>query len=81
MARAEGKGSVFDFRRATRNVGGWLTKAEGVFLYHAAKNVKPGQVIVEIGSWKGRSTICLGSGSADGNKVKVYANRPACRFT
>jgi predicted O-methyltransferase YrrM len=33
-------------------------------------------VIVEIGSWKGKSTICLGLGSQAGNGVPVYAIDP-----
>ena len=67
---------MFDFNKATENVGGWLTEAEGHSLYSAAKKMKTGNVIVEIGSWKGRSTVCLGNGSRDGNKVKIFAVDP-----
>lgn len=49
---------------------------EGEFLYNVAKNCTGKGVIVEIGSWKGRSTIWLGRGSKAGNKVKVYAIDP-----
>jgi len=67
---------MFDFNKATKNVGGWLTEVEGLFLYNTAKKLKNDQAIVEVGSWKGRSTICLGSGSRDGNKVKIFAIDP-----
>jgi predicted O-methyltransferase YrrM len=64
---------MFDFNKATENVGGWLTETEGLSLYNVAKKVKAGNVVVEVGSWKGKSTICLGNGSRDGNKVKIFA--------
>ena len=53
-----------------------MTEAEGLSLYNTAKQVKAGNAIVEIGSWKGKSTVCLGSGSRDGNRVKVFAIDP-----
>lgn len=34
------------------------------------------EAILEIGSWKGKSTICLALGSRDGRKVPVYAVDP-----
>jgi predicted O-methyltransferase YrrM len=37
-------------------------------------------VIVEIGSWKGKSTIWIAGGSKNGNKVKVYAIDPFVDF-
>ena len=33
-------------------------------------------MIVEIGSWKGKSTICLGLGSRAGNGVRIFAVDP-----
>jgi predicted O-methyltransferase YrrM len=33
-------------------------------------------VIVEIGSWKGKSTVCLGLGSRAGSSVPIYAIDP-----
>lgn len=67
---------MFDFTRVTENIGGWLTKAEGFSLYETAKKIKSGNVIVEVGSWKGRSTICLGNGSKEGSMVKIFAIDP-----
>ena len=56
-------------------IKGCVSKKEAVFLYNAAKNCKGG-VIVEIGSWRGKSTICLGFGSKNGHGAKVYAIDP-----
>lgn len=33
-------------------------------------------MIVEIGSWKGKSTIWIANGSKDGRNIKVYAIDP-----
>lgn len=44
-------------------------------LYDLASKVKEG-VIVEIGSWKGRSTVALALGSMAGNGVPVYSVDP-----
>ncbi len=67
---------VFDFSREVGIVEGWLTESEGIFLYNAAKRVRPKNIIVEIGSWKGKSTICLARGSQNGNMTTVYAVDP-----
>jgi len=56
------------------DVEGFLLKSEEALLYRLAKMaVLP---IVEIGSYKGRSTICLAFGSSEGNNVKVHAIDP-----
>ena len=49
--------------------GGWMNDAEGLLLYQLARKCSGKGVIVEIGSWKGRSTIWLGHGSRDGRRV------------
>jgi predicted O-methyltransferase YrrM len=56
--------------------GGWLNAAEGLLLYRLARRCSGRGVIVEIGSWKGRSTIWLGHGSHDGRQVKIHAVDP-----
>jgi len=63
-------------KEATDKVEGWLTDAQGEFLYNAAKNCQGRGVIVEIGSWKGKSTIWLAKGSKAGSNVKIYAIDP-----
>lgn len=57
-------------------VDGWLSYNEGELLYNLAKKCSGKGVIVEIGSWKGKSTICLAKGSKAGNNVKIYAIDP-----
>ncbi|MFL6030206.1 MAG: class I SAM-dependent methyltransferase [Gaiellaceae bacterium] len=58
------------------DVPGWLTDEEGEALYELARACRGDGVIVEIGSWKGKSTVCLGLGSQDGARVPVYAVDP-----
>lgn len=59
-----------------RNVDGWLSEGEAKYLYALAR-FGPGQgAVVEIGSWKGKSTIVLASGSAAADRETVYAIDP-----
>ena len=57
-------------------VNGWLTRREAEFLYEAARAVPRGGRIVEIGSFFGRSTLCLAFGSRDGNQAPILAVDP-----
>jgi MMP 1-O-methyltransferase len=57
-------------------VPGWLTDEEGEALYDLAKRCTGRGVIVEIGSWKGKSTICLGLGSRAGAHSRIFAIDP-----
>lgn len=57
-------------------VEGFLSLNEGVFLYETAKKCSGKGVAVEIGSWKGKSTICLGLGFKAAAKLKFYAIDP-----
>lgn len=59
-----------------KNVEGWLTPSESDFLYKTAQKCSGRGVIVEIGSWKGKSTIQLAKGSKAGHQVPVYAIDP-----
>lgn len=54
---------------------GWLSLHEGFFLYETAKKKGKGE-IVEIGSWKGKSTICLAAGSKISEGPKITAIDP-----
>jgi len=59
-----------------KDVPGWLSPEEGEALYELAKSCTGAGVIVEIGSWKGKSTICLGRGSKAGKSLRIYAVDP-----
>jgi len=65
-----------EIKKIVSNIGGWLTDKEGELLFNLAKECKGKGVIVEVGSWKGKSTICLGKGSKEGKQVKIYAIDP-----
>ena len=58
------------------SVDGWLTEKEGRLLYELAKKCGARGVIVEIGSWKGKSTTWLARGSKEKSRAKIYAVDP-----
>jgi len=65
-----------EVKKLAEKVEGWLSDKEGRLLYNFAKKCTGKGVIVEIGSWKGKSTIWLAMGSKRGNRVKLYAVDP-----
>ncbi len=54
---------------------GFLSPAEAQLLYQLASEVPVNGVIVEIGSFQGKSTVCLGLGAKQ-NGAQVYAIDP-----
>lgn len=48
------------------DIEGWLTEPEALGLYKLAKKLPAQAIIVEIGSWKGKSTFCLARGLKSG---------------
>lgn len=56
-----------------RDINGFLRDDEAILLYTLAKKVSAKNVLIEIGSWEGKSTICLGLGSP--NNI-IYAIDP-----
>ena len=68
-----------EIENLTKPIEGYLSQNgrsqfEGEVLYHLA--LKSKGKIVEIGSWKGKSTIWLGKGSEAGSKQSIYAIDP-----
>jgi hypothetical protein len=61
---------IDEIKKLVFKINGWLTDKEGELLYNLAKNCTGKGVIVEIGSWKGKSTIWLGKGSKAGKKLR-----------
>ena len=68
--------NVLTAEKAADDVEGWLSVAEGRSLFRLAAAVPPSSAIVEIGSWKGKSTIWLAAGSLSGQGAKVYSIDP-----
>lgn len=56
-----------------RFIEGWLSDNEAIGLFSFARKLKHNCVVVEIGSWKGKSTFCLAKGLING---KLYAIDP-----
>jgi hypothetical protein len=54
-----------------RNIEGFLSAKEAIKLYHFASTLPKGSIIVEIGSWKGKSTYCLARGLRDGKVIAI----------
>jgi predicted O-methyltransferase YrrM len=67
--------SVEIIRKIFDSVPGMILEEEGLFLYNLAARCIKG-TIVEIGSSRGRSTICLAKGSKSGGNMTVYAVDP-----
>jgi predicted O-methyltransferase YrrM len=65
---------AFDLAALLDGVEGYLHDDEPLFLAQLASCVPAGQAIVEIGSFRGRSTIALAYGAPDG--VLVYSVDP-----
>jgi MMP 1-O-methyltransferase len=59
-----------------KKIDGWLTPGEADLLYSLAKKTNGLGRIVEIGSWKGRSTICLATGAQEAGREKIIAIDP-----
>jgi len=62
-----------DLRRVLADVPGWLGDEEALALFELARGCTGRGAIVELGSWRGRSTICLALGSKEGSAVPVVA--------
>ena len=56
-----------------KEIDGWLSEKEAYGLYYIASKINSNGIIVEIGSWKGKSTYCLAKGLKNG---KIYAIDP-----
>jgi predicted O-methyltransferase YrrM len=61
-------------------IEGAISIEECGLLYHLAASVSEG-CIVEVGSFRGRSTVALAKGSMAGARLPVYAIEPHERFT
>lgn len=68
-----------DLKLTLEGVGGWLHTDEAAELYASVMSITPDRdpvLVVEIGSWLGRSTIALGLAAKKRGKTKVVAVDP-----
>jgi predicted O-methyltransferase YrrM len=65
-----------EVRQLAGQIDGWLSQGEGELLYRLARDAPRIYAIVEIGAWKGKSTVWLARGSKDGPKNRVYSIDP-----
>jgi len=63
-------------RATAAAIEGWLTDAEGELLFRLAAACPPDLAVVEIGSWKGKSTVWLASGVRSSTGTLVFAIDP-----
>jgi predicted O-methyltransferase YrrM len=70
--------TIKEIEAQVAGVEGWLNLPEGRLLNRLARRCKGRGAIVEIGSFKGKSTIWLGHGSLAGRGQKIHAIDPHC---
>jgi predicted O-methyltransferase YrrM len=63
-------------RSAAASIEGWLTDGEGTLLFSLAAACPADLAIVEIGSWKGKSTVWIARGSGMSTPPRVFAIDP-----
>ncbi len=61
-------------------VEGWLAREEIALLLGEAARVPSGQAVLEIGNYRGRSTVALALGARRGADVPVYSVDPHLEF-
>ena len=66
MSRDEAVGVPADVMAKVADVDGWMSPGQAARLYAAAASTRPGQQIVEIGSFRGRSMIVMASAAPEG---------------
>jgi len=66
--------SLEELLNSVSGVDGWMSPDQAERLYRAAAGTHPGDTVVEIGSFRGRSTIVLAGAAPDG--VQIVAIDP-----
>lgn len=65
-----------EVEKKTSTIEGHLSNKEGALLYSLARQADNTGSIVELGSFKGRSTVWMGLGSLSGEKAQIVAIDP-----
>ncbi|MBL8861233.1 MAG: class I SAM-dependent methyltransferase [Planctomycetes bacterium] len=63
------------------DVEGWMSREELALLHELAARVPRVQCVVEIGNYRGRSTVALALGARHGSGADVYSVDPHAEFT
>lgn len=66
-------GRLREVAQAAQSVHGFINEHAGALLYQFARFIAPVPTVVELGSWRGRSTIWLAAGILDRGKGHVHA--------
>jgi predicted O-methyltransferase YrrM len=69
VAPSVAAGTLDEVRDIIATIDGWLTDGQAALLWECASVLRSGDRIVEIGSYRGRSTIVLASGAPGGCEV------------
>jgi predicted O-methyltransferase YrrM len=56
-----------------KNISGWMSETELAFLHTVALSIPDYGKVVEIGSWKGRSTVAICEALKQKNHINLYA--------
>ncbi len=76
MARSTSEANALLTLINKENIFGWGTENECLLQYALGRWGPKAGVIVEIGSFKGRSTVCFAKGAKDGSREEVFAIDP-----
>lgn len=66
-------GRLREVAQAAQSVHGFIDEHAGALLYQFARFIAPVPTVVELGSWRGRSTIWLAAGMLDRGEGQVHA--------
>jgi len=64
---------VAEIKASVENIQGWLSENAGITLYDLVLKYAPNGNIVELGAWKGLSTVWLANGVKDRGNGRVYS--------
>ena len=57
--------------RHYQTIDGFISRNEAIALYCLSNSLTAGSIVVEIGSWKGKSTYCLAKGLRKGKVIAI----------
>ncbi len=64
---------IEEIKLSIQNIQGWLSENAGITLYDLVRQYSPNGTIVELGAWKGLSTVWLANGAKDRGNAKLYS--------